>query len=54
MDRIAPMERLVILKNPVPALGSRTVDMILEPGRITLFLILRTFADSCFALDKPG
>jgi len=54
MDRIAPMERLVILKNRVLTLGSRTVGMIFEPGRITLFLTLRTFDDSCFALDKPG
>jgi hypothetical protein len=30
------MERLVILKNPVPALGRRTVDMIMALGRIAL------------------
>jgi len=30
------MVRLVILKNPILALGSRTVNMILEPGRIVL------------------
>ncbi len=31
------MERLVILKNPVLALGSRTVRLIMEFGRIALF-----------------
>ena len=31
------MELLVILKNPVLALGSRTVRMLMELGRITLF-----------------
>ena len=31
------MERLVILKNPVLALGSRTVSMVMTLGRIALF-----------------
>ena len=31
------MELLVILKNPVLALGSRTVRMLMELGRIALF-----------------
>jgi len=33
------MERLVILKNPVMALGAMTVNMVLELGRIFLFFI---------------
>jgi phospholipid/cholesterol/gamma-HCH transport system permease protein len=31
------MARLVILKNPISALGSRTVNMIMEMGRIAIF-----------------
>jgi len=33
------MERLVILKNPVMALGSRAVKLVMEPGRVSLFLV---------------
>ena len=33
------MDRLVILKNPLMALGSRTVDLVLELGRVALFFI---------------
>ena len=33
------MERLVILKNPILALGSRTFSMIMELGRIALLLL---------------
>jgi hypothetical protein len=31
------MECLVILKNPVPQLGSRTIRMVMALGRISLF-----------------
>ncbi len=31
------MERLVILKNPVMALGSRAIDLVMELGRVALF-----------------
>ena len=39
INRISPMARLVILKNPVMALGTMTVNMVLEIGRIALFFI---------------
>jgi hypothetical protein len=39
MNRIASMERLVILKNPILALGSRIFSMIMALGRIVLFLL---------------
>ncbi len=31
------MDRLVILKNPLMALGSRKLDLVLELGRVALF-----------------
>ena len=33
------MERLVILKNPVMALGNRTIKLVMELGRVTLFFV---------------
>ena len=41
------MERLVILKNPVPVLGRRTVNMIVEVGRFAL--LRRTSASMLLA-----
>jgi phospholipid/cholesterol/gamma-HCH transport system permease protein len=37
INRISPMERLFILKNPVMVLGNRTVNLILELGRLSVF-----------------
>jgi hypothetical protein len=41
------MERLVILKNPVPVLGRRTVNMIVAVGRFAL--LRRTSASMLLA-----
>lgn len=37
MNRVSPMERLVILRNPVLILGRWTINMVLELGRLAMF-----------------
>ena len=39
INRISPMERLVILKNPVMALGAMTVHMVWKLAELPCFLL---------------